>query len=71
MQQKKMADQRYLQSKQELDRLQEELKGTSTAVNAERNQLKAKQEKLENERNQIVHNYEAEITKLREQNQKF
>ena len=65
MKDKKDADQRYLKSKQDLEQLQEQLKGTSAQESAERTQLREKQEKLERERNLMVNQYEGEIEKLR------
>ena len=71
MQEKREADAKYQKTREEYQRLQEQLVGTSEQANQERAALTAKQEKLESERGELVRNYESEIESLRAQNQEY
>ena len=71
MQQKQEADDKYQNQREEYERLQKELVGNSEQANKERAELTAKQQKLERERQDLVHNYEQEIMSLRQQNQEY
>ena len=68
MQQKQEADDKYQNQREEYERLQKELVGNSEQANTERAELTAKQQELERERQDLVHNYEQEIMSLRQQN---
>ena len=65
MQQKQEADDKYQNQREEYERLQKELVGNSEQANTERAELTAKQQELERERQDLVHNYEQEIMILR------
>ena len=71
MREKREADAKYQKTRDEYQRLQEQLVGSSAQATQERAELAAKQEKLERERQELVSNYESEIESLRAQNQEY